>query len=250
MKKITLVLAMLCFPSMPMLAQDGTDTVARLSADDYTSFLLGEYELPEHQVIATLADSKESSDRMVRSSGNYSFFPENLTPVALAPAEAHAMAVQIYFKFVEDNVSRLGYQNALRLAMGELGLSEAEARGFIDFATASVKEYENLLVETNIENCENFNDQLSTSTKLNAVQEMAQAESQLNSLVIQYYDGITSRLDNSLGVSVYNNMSEHVGHLASSLKTVSREIVSYAPSEIDSSVARYTAMCERFGSLQ
>ncbi len=255
MKKILFLFVVPCLFSMSLQAQSDTDVVARLSADDYTSFLLGEYTLPEGKHIATLADSTgstltEPTVSANHSTGTFIQVPENATLVPLAPAEAQAMAVQIYFKFVEGNVSRLGYPNALRLTMGELGLSQAEATGFIDFATSSVKEFENLLTETNVDNCENFVSRLSTGTVSDAVREMSRAESQLNSIVIQYYDGISSRLDNTLGVSIYDDISPQLGHIASSLKTIRRENVGFDPSEIDSAVTRYNTMCDRFSSLR
>jgi hypothetical protein len=123
MNKLIICLALPCLFSTPLFAQEESIGVMHLSPDDWTSFLLGEYELPEGMVIATLADSEEagpeeSSQSAARVTPTGNPVPENATLVPLIPSEAQAMAVQLYFKDVEDNVSRLGYSNALRLAMG------------------------------------------------------------------------------------------------------------------------------------
>jgi hypothetical protein len=75
---------------------------------------------------------------------------------------------------------------------------------------------------------------------------MSRAESQLNSIVIQYYDGISNRLDNSLGTSVYDDITSQLGDIASSLKSFRQEQVGFGPSEVDSAAKRYKLMCSRF----
>lgn len=245
LKHICIVAATLPIAYQP-LAQPADTGVKAVTQEEYASYMAGDITISDDIRMIYLEPKTPES---VATDEKYTVHLDSTQGRLLQGKEAEAMAYLLFVKRLMSDINTIGTENSIRRYSKGYEISENEARGIVSFIQDVNQEYSATLQDAYRENCTNFLDDLERDGSQLAIEKMAIAEGELDSLAINYFAGIDARFKTSLPSHIFDNFHSAIESMQGNIRSTSINNLSVLEATGKDALLFFTDQCSHvFGS--
>lgn len=225
-----------------------------LSPEEYTSYRLGEFELPEGVRFVQMSDGSSPSTIQIIEKGelptknNQSNVADSFEDYELEGIEAEAMAAMLFIKKSIYDINTLGIENSLKIYSKAYELSDNEILSYFDFIKNSNDEYTALLENKRRENCLSFDKDLKEVGSDLAVERFSLGEKGISSISIDHFKGISDKIETSVAPAMLSEIRNAIDSTKTGLRSYSVDSLAFVEGSGKDPVAYYAGVCLRIMS--